>query len=932
MGYPGEVGELLQLGVCQPGEAGIFCAKCPPGTYNPPKATEDSATNVTAQFRTCKPCANKPLHGNYTRFGWLNASCPYACPAGFPPVEVNPNCDDPWIYYFAFFGGVRGVVLVMLGTVVSFALLLSATQVRRRRRLMWLRKQRHTGRQFSGLDDEVQLLFELVRGSHPLSAMGGRQAGRGLGLRRLFQRSMPEPRQAHLLSMRDLPYHAVRIYLLGENSPRDPWRLDRSPPEELSHLIDPLRWESFAAQVTQQCKEKMRVQYVVEDVVRWLYLPLAEYIRWQLRLSRALKLAAFVWAWSEDSRPDQIFWRLSTDNSSRLGLKFGSDRQMTLAFIDVLDYGKSLEDWAVKPQLPMVIAAAGDGEYTAPYHLDYTDPFVQSVAEYVGRHLWHQVLLAFNLIARLLPPNPTETDLRPLRQCMSKVSARILQQTDLECHAILFEAPVPKLCYKTSKRRRASRAMSRVASWETMAGNAAPPPLRLTISQSVATGGGSAALSPTGGTTPTLLQSHTPTPGTCIMRRRLALVLTQRPMNDLLQVPARSLTRMDAVPPNVMSLHKSLVSPAGCLEQYQESPNLSYLQAPYQDEALGGFRLDSNQTSFRTQRQGHARQYSGSGSGSPPGTPRPKALGSSTEGRLPFLRRMRSYSSRGCNMILQRLEAALHSVVSPGNAIMAWYMRKLRGLRPLGGVGRQPGIYLRHRKPRGAQAPTLLLLLVALVVATYGFIAQSAALFRLSPGHSAFFVSLLWPPFADVLALVNAVLFMCGAAEGTSVCLFVVASNVNTGIGLLLRVCAMDRLRSSGLLYVLAEYLIMFLDKAAICRLVNLMIAQAEAEPTLLEPAGETDNEWVRDHVIFRRGNSPHMESKEGTRDHADMMAFQTEEQEAAAWTGSEAESSRALASLPVVRRKPQREMHRQESVGSDGWTPLLHDDARSRH
>lgn len=82
----------------------------------------------------------------------------------------------------------------------------------------------------------------------------------------------------------------------------------------------------------------MRFQLVAEGVLRWLYLPVAEYIRWHLRFSRAAEVAQFVWSCShpvellrakkslrsgEDCRPEQTFWRLSLDNSSRFGLKFG---------------------------------------------------------------------------------------------------------------------------------------------------------------------------------------------------------------------------------------------------------------------------------------------------------------------------------------------------------------------------------------------------------------------------------------------------------------------------------------------------------------------------------------------------------------------------------------------------------------------------------
>jgi len=200
--------------------------------------------------------------------------------------------------------------------------------------------------------------------------------------------------------------------------------------------------------------------------------------------------------------------------------------------------------------------------------------------------------------------------------------------------------------------------------------------------------------------------------------------------------------------------------------------------------------------------------------------------------------------------------------LAPGNAVYGIYMRKLREIRALGGVGRQSGIYLRHRKPRGSQVTAVFGLLLSLSAGALGFIAQSAVLFRLDQRHAAFFAFLLWPPFADVLALVFGVLFLCGAADGTIVCLFVVASNCNTAVGLASRILAMETLQSVGLLYVLVEYAIVFAVKVAICRLVNLMIAYADAEPALMEPSGDdADHEWVRDYVLFRRQS--HMELPE---------------------------------------------------------------------
>jgi len=262
----------------------------------------------------------------------------------------------------------------------------------------------------------------------------------------------------------------------------------------------------------------------------------------------------------------------------------------------------------------------------------------------------------------------------------------------------------------------------------------------------------------------------------------------------------------------------------------------------------------------------------------------------------------------------------------PGHAVYGLYLRKLRNVRPLGGVGRQSGLYLRHRKPRGSQVTTLLLLLLALLMGALCFIAQSAVLFGLSPSHAAFFASLLWPPFADILGLVFGVLFVCGAADGTVVCLFVVASNCNTTLALISRLHSMDTFRAIGLLYVLVEYAIAFSVKVTICRMVNLMMAYADAEPALLEPSGhDADHEWVRDYVLFQSTGTDiwRQEVSGGSSNFTRVSSVEDVAPEA-----SEAGRPSLAKALQYDSLNSLSDLvpPRQVSIGSfsDGWTPLL--------
>ncbi|CAK0837261.1 unnamed protein product [Prorocentrum cordatum] len=564
------------------------------------------------------------------------------------------------------------------------------------------------------------------------------------------------------------------------------------------------------------------------------------------------------------------------------------------------------------------------------------DPFVQSVSQYVGRRVWHQVLLAFNLLARLLPPNPSEEDVRLLRRSMAQISTEVMHQTDLECHAVLFRAPAHKRSHVPRKPRRVSRQ----SSWEAMVA-------------------GSSRGSPKGGQTP--VRSDVPLVG---YRHRPALVLSQRAPSDTLRhqgrpgrVGADSQARKRPRVRRVVHVGSSgLFSPTDelLLDAADDSPVLSFSFAPigpgesplneagFSDglQPLSLFRSDSiqnlelNQDSNRWHITVGAAEHSSrpmpdfseaSGISSPmhddepPSPEKPQqarwnpnrgsqrlstASASSSLAALeaPLLghargdrrrRRLPACLAWGfCEDLWGSAEAWFRLLCTPCQAAYRGYLRTLRGISALGGVGRQSGLFLRHRKPRGSQVTTLLCLLLWLLVATMLFIAQSTVLFRLGRHHYSFFAALLSPPFAEIMALVHGVMFVCGATDGSTVCMFVVASISSMAVALICRINAvfyvnMDAIYVEGLLHVMAEYGIAFASKVFICRLVNMMIAYAEAEPVLDPSAGhEADHAWVREHVLFR-ARSGRAASPLRQRVGSDMSSGWTSTEEAADWTAT---------------------------------------------
>eukprot|EP00971_Amphidinium_carterae_P036236 712179-Amphidinium_carterae.1 len=129
------------MNYCSPGRAGIFCSPCPAGKFNP----ANPPANNSAKYRACLDCNNKPERADYIVEGWLNSSCPYACPSGFPPVEVNPSCEDPLSYWVSSMGGVKGLMVAVMVTVLAVAGAVNSGNVAKKKRLKELFALRRAG-------------------------------------------------------------------------------------------------------------------------------------------------------------------------------------------------------------------------------------------------------------------------------------------------------------------------------------------------------------------------------------------------------------------------------------------------------------------------------------------------------------------------------------------------------------------------------------------------------------------------------------------------------------------------------------------------------------------------------------------------------------------------------------------------------------------
>jgi len=96
LGSPGIAASLTH---CLPGRAGVFCEKCPAGTW------------IDGGLQ-CIACTNKPaLRAEYTMSGWATSNCPYNCTNGVAPDcfcpagSVGVGCELCEVGTWSAFGG-----------------------------------------------------------------------------------------------------------------------------------------------------------------------------------------------------------------------------------------------------------------------------------------------------------------------------------------------------------------------------------------------------------------------------------------------------------------------------------------------------------------------------------------------------------------------------------------------------------------------------------------------------------------------------------------------------------------------------------------------------------------------------------------------------------------------------------------------------------
>ncbi|CAE8615712.1 unnamed protein product, partial [Polarella glacialis] len=230
----------MSLSRCEAGYfiQGVFCEICIPGGWSP------------GGFRfECSPCRGMPENGKgeYTDYGSKVQACNYTCGLGVPNVKSNPHCYDPFNYALQFFGGVRGMVMILISVILCALLLLLRSRGKMGREvarqplnamtlpgISFLEPHRGVLRRFCG-----RLCSRIMPGSFDgLQPQLRRSLSGGEAERRPVEMQLPKEK---------LPFHVCRVYFHGDNRSQSPWFLDEHLPASVEQMVGPEQWQRLAA-------------------------------------------------------------------------------------------------------------------------------------------------------------------------------------------------------------------------------------------------------------------------------------------------------------------------------------------------------------------------------------------------------------------------------------------------------------------------------------------------------------------------------------------------------------------------------------------------------------------------------------------------------------------------------------------------------------
>ncbi|GAV89383.1 hypothetical protein CFOL_v3_32800, partial [Cephalotus follicularis] len=352
---------------CPKGLYGTFCKECPVGTYKDVEGSDEGL---------CTPCSLEllPNRANYiyVRGGVSQPFCPYKC---ISDKYRMPNCYTPLEELIYAFGGPWPYALLHTCIVVLVALLISTLRIKL------------VG---SGSSCGVSSIEQQSHHHFP------------------YLLSLSEVRGTRA---EDTQSHVHRLYFMGPNTFREPWRVPYSSPNAIIDIVYEDAFNRFIDEINS----------------------VAAYDWWEGSVHSILSVLAYpcAWSWKQWRRRNKIhrlqeYVKSEYDHSclrscrSRAlykGMKVGATPDLMVAYIDFSVGGDEIRvDMVsvIQKRFPMCIIFGGDGSYMSPYNLHSDTLLTNLLGQHVPATVWNRLVAGLNAQLRTVRQGSIRSALIPV--------------------------------------------------------------------------------------------------------------------------------------------------------------------------------------------------------------------------------------------------------------------------------------------------------------------------------------------------------------------------------------------------------------------------------------------------------------------------------------------------------------------------------------
>lgn len=324
----GEEGTIMSS-KCLPGYSGVFCKACPLGTFK-----------AEYSFGECIPCENKPTNSFYIRQAEDSSICEYECnESGFFERAIhNPDCLDSISLEFQRLGGAFPFFIVLMT-------------------FLW-----------------ISMLIFVTINSNSLKIKEMQKVNPEIHFRSWSHEEFQTPKHSESdfgLKDQEIWYHTHRMYLTGNNTPSNPWKITKEFPADSLDTIELKKFIGFIDGFNKRLEYDWIEMFII-NLTRVFLRPFIRDIECIFRKEKFTRMQTALFR----HFPPQ-FWSNRGDNKT-IRLDCCKD-DYKLAYFDFVDFSKSQENWQGF-KLPMEVMCAGVGTFNHPFRVNYQDdPYLKQI-------------------------------------------------------------------------------------------------------------------------------------------------------------------------------------------------------------------------------------------------------------------------------------------------------------------------------------------------------------------------------------------------------------------------------------------------------------------------------------------------------------------------------------------------------------------------